>query len=87
MAARQKLDCRAAFIFTRSDFINVGGNVQRLISSESPMAERVFKILTQLSKNLTDRADKSFAGTVREKNSSGRMHSSSGRCPVNKFVD
>jgi hypothetical protein len=31
------------------------------------MAERVFRILTKLSKNLTDCADKSFAGTVREK--------------------
>ena len=33
------------------------------------MVERVFRILTKLSKNLTDRADKSFADTVREKNS------------------
>jgi len=45
------------------------------------MVQRVFRILTKLSKNLTDRADKNFAGTVREKNSSGRMHSSPARCP------
>jgi hypothetical protein len=56
-------------------------------SSQWPVAEQVFKILTKLSKNLTDRTDKNFAGTVREKNSSGRMHSSSARCLVSKFVD
>ena len=56
-------------------------------SSERPLAERVFRILTKLSKNLTDRADKSFAGTVREKNSSGRMHSLPAGVPVSKFVD
>ena len=39
------------------------------------MAERVFRILTNLYKNLTDCVDKTLVGTVCEKNSSGLAHS------------